>query len=419
LTKIYKFNHNLVQKYIYYNLNAEIRTDYHKIIAKHIKNIYGNESLSNIVGIYSFHFGLGYKIIDEKYQLQLTKECLGKTVPVEIVKEFLEYQQERAEIYEKSYSSEDAINTYDLVIQLSNILDLGENIVRYSIKKGEMFMVMSKWNESENILKQIIEMNEDKYLHYKANCLNLLGRLYELKGIYDEALTFLNQANNLFENLKDEIGISKVLGNIGMIYKNKGDYDAALTYYHQQLKKCENLNDLKGIALSTGNIGIIYYELGEYDSAMECYSKQRKIYEQLNDKSGLSYVLGNMGIICFHKHEYLKAQEYYTQQIKICEEIGDKRGISRTLGNIGALKLENKEYDLAVVYIDKQIAISEEIGDEIGLIYSYINKGIIFLDRKDLNLAKNLFEKSLKKSNEIGDKKGVSLSTKFLEEIKL
>lgn len=419
LTKVYKFNHNLVQKYIYYNINSEIRTDYHKIIARHIRNVYGNESLSNIVGIYAFHFGLGNKIIDEKYQLRLTKESLGKTVPNEIVKEFLEYQQERAEIYKKSYSCEDSINTYDLIIQLSRILNLDDNIVTYSIKKAETLIVIGKWNDSDVILKQIIQMNEGKYPHHDANCFNLLGRLYELKGLYNEALAFLNQASNLFEKMNDEIGISKVLGNIGMVYKNKGDYDTALTYYDKQLKKCESLNDLKGIALSTGNIGIIYYELGKYDSAMDYYLKQIKIYEKLNDKSGLSYVLGNMGIICFHKREYAKAQEYYSQQIKICEEIGDRRGISRAFGNMGALKLENNECELAVEYIDKQIEISEEIGDEIGLIYSYINKGIIFLDKKNLCMAKDLFEKSLKRSSEIGDKKGINLSSKFLEEIKL
>jgi predicted ATPase len=419
LTKIYKFNHNLVQKYIYYNINTEIRTDYHKIIARNIKNTYGNESLSNIIGIYAFHFGLGNKIINEKYQLSFTSESLGKTIPREIVMEFLEYQQERAGIYEKSYSSEDAINTYDLIIQLSCILDIEVNIVTYSIKKAEMLMMISKWKESEYILKQCVQEHKDRYPPQKANCLNLLGRLFELKGLYNEALTYLNEARILFEELKDEIGISKVLGNIGMVYKNKGDYDTALTYYDQQLKKCESLNDLKGVALSTGNIGIIYYELGKYDSAMDCYLKQTKIYEQINDKSGLSYVLGNMGIICFQRREYMKAQEYYSQQIKICEEIGDRRGISRALGNIGALKLENNEYEIAVEYIDKQIVICEEIGDEIGLIYSYLNKGIICLDKKNLSMAKDLFEKSLKRSSKIGDKKGVNLSTKFLDEINL
>lgn len=418
LTKMYKFNHNLVQKYIYYNINKEIRADYHKIIAGQIKKIYENESLENVVVIYSLHFGVGHKIIDENYQLLLTKDCLGKTFPVEIVKEFLDYQQQRAEIYEKSYSSEDAINSYELIIKLSDILDLEDNIVKYSIKKAEMLMVMSKWNDSKTTLLQIIEMESAINPHYKATCLNLLGRLYELKGQYNEALNYLNQANGLFESLQDETGISKVLGNIGMIYKNMGEYDKALNYYNQQLQKCESLNDQKGIALSVGNIGIINYELGKYDEALECYSKQISIYEQLNDKSGLSYVLGNMGIICFHQHDYAKSEEYYLQQIKICEEIGDRRGLSRALGNIGALKLENYEYDLAVEYLDKQIVICEEIGDEIGLIYSYLNKGIICLDRKELELAKELFESSLKKSSDIGDKKGINISTKFLEDLK-
>ncbi len=418
LTEIYRFNHHLVQKYIYFSINAGIRTNYHKIITRHIKDIYGNESISNIIGIYSFHFGIGNKIIDEKYKLLLRKESLGKTVPVKIAEEFLGYQEERAEVYEKSYSSEEAINTYDLIIEISDILGLDENALKYSIKKAEMLMVMSKWSDSEKILQQVLLAENGSCAQYKANSLNLIGRLYELKGKYNEALNFLNQANGIFEELKDETGLSKVLGNIGMIYKNMGDYDTALTYYNRQLKICENLNDLKGIALSTGNIGIIYYELGEYEQAMACYSKQKSIYEQLNDKSGLSYVIGNMGIISFQNHEYNQAEEYYLQQIKICEDIGDKRGIARAFGNIGALRLENNDYDSAVEYLDKQICSSEEIGDEIGLIYSYLNKGIIFMDRKNLDLARELFERSLKKSCDICDKKGIELSKKFLDEVK-
>lgn len=417
LTQIYKFNHNLVQRYIYYKINREIRANYHKIIAANIRSIYKNEGISNIVTIYSLHFGIGNKIIDENYKLLIAKDNLGKTISNEIVKEFLGYQQDRAEFYEKSYSTEEAINAFEFVIKLSDILDLKDNIIKFSIKKAEMLMILSKWNDSETTLQQIMQMNDVVQLLDRATCMNLMGRLYELKGKYAEALNFLNKALLIFEELHDETGISKVLGNIGMINKNMGEYDTAMDYYNRQLQKCVMLGDLKGIALSTGNIGIINYELGKYDEAIECYSKQISIYEQLNDKSGLSYVLGNMGIICFQKHDHIKSEEYYFRQIKICEEIGDRRGLSRAFGNMGTLKLENNEYDLAEEYFNKQIAICEEIGDAIGLIYSYINKGIICIIRKNFNMAKEHFEKSLKRSTEIGDKKGIDLSTMFLKDV--
>ena len=93
--------------------------------------------------------------------------------------------------------------------------------------------------------------NKEKYQTGIGQSCHNLGSFHLLKGSYDTALTFYNNALEIWKQLeKYKSGIrnrlSATLGNIGLIYWNKGDYPTALDHYRQALeidKKLGNKNE--------------------------------------------------------------------------------------------------------------------------------------------------------------------------------
>ncbi|MEJ7673941.1 MAG: tetratricopeptide repeat protein [Chitinophagaceae bacterium] len=78
-------------------------------------------------------------------------------------------------------------------------------------------------------------------IHYRkgeAYALKNIGMLYYLKGKYVETLDYWNQSLKIFEDSKDDIGISNMLNNIGAIYFNQGADAKALEYILKSLQAC-------------------------------------------------------------------------------------------------------------------------------------------------------------------------------------
>ena len=84
---------------------------------------------------------------------------------------------------------------------------------------------------------------EIEYPKGEAYALKNLGLVYYMKGKYPETLDYWNPSLQIFETLKDDVGISNMLSNIGAIYLNQGADTKALEYMLRSLQLAEKIGD--------------------------------------------------------------------------------------------------------------------------------------------------------------------------------
>ncbi|MDO9186806.1 MAG: tetratricopeptide repeat protein [Bacteroidia bacterium] len=213
-----------------------------------------------------------------------------------------------------------------------------------------------------NVALELAKQLNPPYKNELANTYNILGIIYYYQGDYLKTLEFWLKALNIYEELNDQIGMAKQIGNIAIIYNDQADYPKALDYGFKALKMAKEQGNTNHVSIWLGNIGSVYRDLGDFPKALDYYFKALKMKESLGNKAEIANTLGNIGKVYENQGYFDKALEYYFKALKIANEIGDKNGIARHLGNIGSLYTNTKKYAQAEKYLLDALAMDKEIG---------------------------------------------------------
>ena len=107
---------------------------------------------------------------------------------------------------------------------------------------------------------EVLEDLNSKYEYVNENILTTLGYFYLLKGNYEKALYYSNQA------LEDEPEHAPALDNLGQIYYKQNELEKAEGYFLKAL-------EYKDMVDSKYFLGLIYEKQGNKDKAREYFGK--------------------------------------------------------------------------------------------------------------------------------------------------
>ena len=100
---------------------------------------------------------------------------------------------------------------------------------------GCVYSQMNKDPEAIYSLLKAKELFADTVSTYYASTLSLLGRHYNRRGLYDDAISSYSESRSLFENLDDCRMVSRIDMNIGIALFGKGDNEEALSVFERLL----------------------------------------------------------------------------------------------------------------------------------------------------------------------------------------
>lgn len=321
---------------------------------------------------------------------------------------------------------------------------------KYIWSFGNNLQEVGRYNDAIEQFKFSIELLQvsDSITEELALCYNNLGMIYEIKGDFDQAVNYLNDALEIslhFNNKEDSISLTAEYNNIGMVYKSMGNYKMALNYLYKALDIW--LTTFKGahpyMAMILNNLGITYNSMGEHDKALSILRKARTVFMTIPQKknSQLASILGNLGSTYLYKGQYDQAMAYINQALNILLDIfGDThpsiatyynniggiyafignynealnsfkkalrigldifgenhRSIATYYNNIGRLYISTGKYDQAMMILDKALNISNNISSENHsyLAHTYNNLGNIYNSKGEYDKAIGFYKKAL------------------------
>ncbi|MBQ9884679.1 MAG: tetratricopeptide repeat protein [Bacteroidaceae bacterium] len=166
-----------------------------------------------------------------------------------------------------------------------------------------------------------------------------IGVIYYRQKLYDEALTFLQEAYHNDSILNDTIHISSVLSLIGSSYANKKFYTTALQYYERAKALSIEAND----TITEDEIGIqlaYYYTLkGQYDEAKETI---QPLLQHVGRYYSMNSDIYNVSAdVYYHLGERDSALYYYTKLL----EVGDTYGKQAAYEHLGLIAAEENRVE--------------------------------------------------------------------------
>jgi signal transduction histidine kinase/Tfp pilus assembly protein PilF/ActR/RegA family two-component response regulator len=204
----------------------------------------------------------------------------------------------------------------------------------------------------------------------------------------DKALDYVNFAQQLAKNTKNDRQLSIVLNAHGAILINQGEFQSAMNYLIQALAIKERLKDDKGTASVLTNIGIIHSQHKDYEGALKCFLRSLELRAKIKDSSDQSAILNNIGSIYLQEKDYDKALDYYQQALEIKEIAQDSMRISLSLSNIGLVYLKKLQYLKALDYYNRALKLEQSLENTKGMAVVYNSIASIYS-------AQHLYDQSL------------------------
>ncbi|MBY8994622.1 MAG: tetratricopeptide repeat protein [Candidatus Heimdallarchaeota archaeon] len=192
--------------------------------------------------------------------------------------------------------------------------------------------------------------------------LTTIGIIYQFGNNFEEAEEHYNQALVLAEEISNKQEIARIYHWFGVLYRSsKYDYTQSLEFFEKSISFVEASGSQRDLKWIYGDFGLFYQNIFELDKALEFYLKA----ENSRKEDAFSQVLLNaIGYIYHLKNEFDQAIKYYKKSLKICKEIGDKRRmLPLLLFNLITASIENNELQQAQKYVDYFHQISIEVND--------------------------------------------------------
>jgi tetratricopeptide (TPR) repeat protein len=147
----------------------------------------------------------------------------------------------------------------------------------------------------ESCLDAITIAEKCNYKMELGSAQQIISNIYRLKGDLDKALSYLQKAQIIFEEVNEKGDrLSSLLSSIAIIYTLKGDYNKALTYQLKILDMRQKTGNKGALANTYTDIGVSYHFMEKYIPAMEYYQKALVYCKELPDSNTLCVVQNNI-----------------------------------------------------------------------------------------------------------------------------
>lgn len=174
--------------------------------------------------------------------------------------------------------------------------------------------------------------------------------MYERAGIHqdfgetDQANDLGLRALKIFEDLGDSAGAARVQNLLGQIAMGMGDFFQAAMRFDTSLQLFNEVRDELGVSIVRNNQGVMARRepQGSQDErterllqAGEFLQEALKIRRRLEDRMGEAETLNNLGVVSFESRDYDSAWTYYRSALSIERELRRTPGIGTALANLG------------------------------------------------------------------------------------
>ena len=205
----------------------------------------------------------------------------------------------------------------------------------------------------------------------------------------DEAISILEEAENIGKKNKDDIGLATIYDTFGMIYKQMGKYSKAITYLKEGLRIATLNEILSREANILNTLGQCYTQITQFEEAIEYLKRSINLKRQLDRPSlEISNSLGNLADVHKRIGDYAKAISLRQESIEIARE-KSKVMLGRSLSSYANLLYYIGRTDEA----QKQYLEASELCKKFK---DFATLGIIYRHLGLIELNKNNPKKSIK-----------------------
>jgi predicted ATPase/tRNA A-37 threonylcarbamoyl transferase component Bud32 len=306
-----------------------------------------------------------------------------------------------------------------LLSRADTLISIDDRARRLDIlrQRGLAHLLLGNWDATEADYQAAYALTQQP--EDRAQALYDLGRLYRMRGNFDTALTWYRQAQVLWSELGDPIGLVQVLNEIGFALIRKSEYALAQIQLQDSLALARTSDFRDGVMEALNDLGVMALDQGDYPAARRLFEESLELNRELGNKPVIALILGNLGAAACNLGDPVAAQSFFEQSLALRRELGQKEGVASSLNNLGVLAFDRGEYTVAQGLYAEGLVLQREIGDAWGIASGLVNLGGLALRQGNYSAARRQYAEGLALAREIGDRLGVGYALAGLAELDL
>ncbi|MCB0063294.1 MAG: tetratricopeptide repeat protein [Caldilineaceae bacterium] len=154
-----------------------------------------------------------------------------------------------------------------------------------------------QWDESlAQFEKALAVAEQNGSPRQTARCLRDCANVLQMKGHYEQAIIYYEQAIHRLDTLQDSFEKAVAQMNLGTVYLQAEQPAKALTHYQQALIIFTTLNDPIHLAHLYTNVGIMHRHLGQYQESKQSLVMSSRLWERLENVDLLINATAELGL---------------------------------------------------------------------------------------------------------------------------
>ncbi|ELR71747.1 Tetratricopeptide TPR_2 repeat protein [Fulvivirga imtechensis AK7] len=186
--------------------------------------------------------------------------------------------------------------------------------------------------------------------------LNNLGDIYRVTYMPEQALSFFNRAETLYEEIGRQDKLTGLYENIGLTFLDHSNYEAAESYLQKGLYFSEEYDNNEKITVFNNIFGKLHFKQGQYEEARKRYLKALDFVKSELQKA---FIYGNIGETYLLEKNPDAAEEWITKAMQVKENI-ENADIRPNLNYLGIYHAQKGNYEKALNLFDQVVRLSEE-----------------------------------------------------------
>jgi len=386
---LYRFWHNLFQKYLYDELDEVERAVLHEDVGSTLEELYGDQA--------------------DEIAVQLARHF----AEAGIAEKAAYYLRRAGEQAAAKFANAEAVACFSRALELTPQTDTAG---RYALllARERVYSLRGERDAQKQDLAALKELAASLGDRQRAEVALRQANYSDRTGDYPAAIAGAQAAIRLAQTGQDVSNEAVGYRQWGRALLRQGSYEAARIQLEHSLSLAQVAQMRHLQADSLRNLGILYWQLADYAGARPYLEQALRIRREIGDRQGASALLSNLGTVCGVQSDYAGAKDYFEQALRVFREIGDRDGESRVLHNLATALSDQGNYTEARGHFELALRIRREVGNRQGEGLTLGNLGLLSHRLGDDEAAREYSQQALLIAQELGDRTVQALALDYL-----
>lgn len=237
-----------------------------------------------------------------------------------------------------------------------------------------------------------------------------LGRIADRRGNYALAESRLQEGAALAQTAGLDDLLSLLLRSLGTVAARRGDYEQAAARFQQGLAIARQHGQAEKISALLVNLGAVATHQGRYKEASAYYQEALPLARAGDQPERVSLLLMNMGVLAAYQGAYAQAEATYEEALDIARKLGYREVICLLLQNLGSVAVNQEKYELAETRFQEGLTLARKLGHRERICALLENLGAVETRRGAYALAQTYFAEALDLARTLGHRWLISMT---------